>query len=158
MLEAVAAVSIPRAHLPNLRIRVVDIVDPIKLQLPGEHPHGLSDVDYNDRFTRDVSVIFVVHADRWLFHRPIYRRANQDRIQVRGYKEESTISTPFYMTVLNDLDRFHLMTHVIDRVPRIGDQGDCLQRQRQDMPSEHRRYIERNGRDLPAIRESTRNS
>jgi xylulose-5-phosphate/fructose-6-phosphate phosphoketolase len=97
------------------------------------------------------------HAYRWLTFRLTYRRANQDRIQVRGYKEESIITTPYDITVLNDLDRFHLMTDVIDCVPRISDQGDCLERQRRAMPSEHRRYIDRHGRDLPAIREWTWN-
>jgi xylulose-5-phosphate/fructose-6-phosphate phosphoketolase len=114
-LETLAAVSIIREHLPDLKIRVVNVVDLMKLQPQTEHPHGLSDMDFDELFTKDKPVIFAFHAYPWLIHRLTYRRTNHDNIHVRGYKEEGTITTPFDMTVLNDLDRFHLDT--IDRLP-----------------------------------------
>jgi xylulose-5-phosphate/fructose-6-phosphate phosphoketolase len=151
-LETLAAVSILREHLPDLRIRVVNVVDLMKLQPQTEHPHGLSEIDFDELFTRDKPVIFAFHAYPWLIHRLTYRRTNHDHIHVRGYKEEGTITTPFDMTVLNDLDRFHLVMDVIDRVPRTGGKGVYLKQQLKDKLVEHKQYITRHGEDLPEIR------
>ena len=154
-LETLAAVSILREHLPELRIRVVNIVDLMKLQPPHEHPHGLSDADFDELFTKDKPVIFAYHAYPWLIHRLTYRRTNHDNIHVRGYKEEGTITTPFDMTVLNDLDRFHLAMDAIDRLPQTGYKGTYLKQQLKDKRIEHKRYIAEHGRDLPEIRDWT---
>ena len=151
-LETLAAVSILREHLPDLKIRVVNLVDLMKLQPQTEHPHGLSDMDFDDLFTKDKPVIFAFHAYPWLIHRLTYRRTNHDNIHVRGYKEEGTITTPFDMTVLNDLDRFHLVMDVIDRVPRAGEKGIYLKQQLKDKLIEHKQYIDKYGEDLPEIR------
>ena len=151
-LETLAAVSILREHLPDLKIRVVNVVDLMKLQPQTEHPHGLSDMDFDELFTRDKPVIFAFHGYPWLIHRLTYRRANHDNIHVRGYKEEGTITTPFDMTVLNDLDRFHLVMDAIDRLPQTGDKGIYLKQQLKDKLIEHKQYIDKNGEDLPEIR------
>lgn len=151
-LETLAAVSILRERLPELKIRVVNVVDLMKLQPQSEHPHGLSDRDFDDLFTKDKPVIFAFHAYPWLIHRLTYRRTNHDNMHVRGYKEEGTITTPFDMTVLNDLDRFHLVMDVIDRVPEVGDEGDYLKQQLKDKLVEHRLYINEHGEDLPEVR------
>jgi xylulose-5-phosphate/fructose-6-phosphate phosphoketolase len=152
-LETLAAVSILREHLPELKIRVVNIVDLMKLQPPSEHPHGLSDRDFDELFTRNKPVIFAYHAYPWLIHRLTYRRTNHDNIHVRGYKEEGTITTPFDMTVLNELDRFHLVMDVVDRLPQTGDRGIYLKQQLKDKLVEHRQYINKNGRDMPEVRD-----
>ncbi len=151
-LETLAAVSIMREHLPELKIRVVNVVDLMKLQPQSEHPHGLSDADFDALFTKDRHVIFAFHAYPWLIHRLTYRRTNHDNIHVRGYKEEGTITTPFDMTVLNELDRFHLVMDTIDRLPQTGAKGVRLKQQLADKLVEHKRYIEKNGQDLPEIR------
>ncbi len=151
-LETLAAVSILREQLPELKIRVVNIVDLMRLQPQSEHPHGLSDADYNAIFPTDTPVIFAFHAYPWLIHRLTYRRANHDHIHVRGYKEEGTITTPFDMTVLNDLDRFHLVMDSIDRLPQTGKKGVELQQQLKDRLVEHRRYINQHGQDMPEVR------
>ncbi len=151
-LETLAAVSILRGHLPELKIRVVNIVDLMKLQPPSEHPHGLSDMDFDELFTKDKPVIFAYHAYPWLIHRLTYRRTNHGNFHVRGYKEEGTITTPFDMTVLNDLDRFHLVMDAIDRLPQTGDKGIYLKQQLKDKLIEHRQYINRHGEDMPEIR------
>ena len=151
-LETLAAVSIIRHHLPNLRIRVVNVVDLMKLQPVSEHPHGLPDSDFDSIFTKDRPVIFAFHAYPWLIHRLTYRRTNHDNIHVRGYKEEGTITTPFDMTVLNDLDRFHLVIDAIDRLPQTGDDGARLKQALRDKLVEHRQYINANGQDMPEIR------
>jgi xylulose-5-phosphate/fructose-6-phosphate phosphoketolase len=151
-LETLAAVSIMREHLPALRIRVVNVVDLMKLQPKSEHPHGLSDTDFDGLFTRDKPVIFAFHGYPTLIHRLTYRRTNHDNIHVRGYKEEGTITTPFDMTVLNDLDRFHLVMDTVDRVPQTGSAGVYLKQQLQDKLVEHKQYIDRYGQDMPEVR------
>jgi xylulose-5-phosphate/fructose-6-phosphate phosphoketolase len=152
-LETLAAVSILREHLPELKIRVVNVVDLMKLQPPSEHPHGLSDMDFDELFTKDKPVIFAYHAYPWLIHRLTYRRTNHHNIHVRGYKEEGTITTPFDMTVLNDLDRFHLVMDTIDRLPQTGDKGIYLKQQLKDKLIAHKQYIDQHGRDMPEIRD-----
>jgi xylulose-5-phosphate/fructose-6-phosphate phosphoketolase len=154
-LEALAAVKLLRAHLPDLKIRVVNVVDLMRLQPQSEHPHGLSDRDFDELFTADKPVIFAFHAYPWQIHRMTYRRRNHDNIHVRGYKEEGTITTPFDMTVLNDLDRFHLAMDAIDRLPQTGEAGLFLKRQLKDKLAEHRRYINLHGQDMPEIRNWT---
>ena len=151
-LETLAAVSILRQHLPELRIRVVNVVDLMKLQPQTEHPHGLSDTAFDALFTADKPVIFAFHAYPSLVHQITYRRTNHDNIHVRGYKEEGTITTPFDMTVLNDMDRFHLVMGAIDRLPQTGEKGIGLRRLLENKLVEHKRYIETNGQDMPEIR------
>ncbi len=152
-LETLAAVSIMRKRLPDLKIRVVNVVDLMKLQPQSEHPHGLSDTEFDELFTRDKPVIFAFHAYPWLIHRLTYRRTNHHNIHARGYKEEGTITTPFDMTVLNDLDRFHLVIDAIERLPQTGDRGIYLKQELRDKLIEHRRYIQVHGQDLPEVRE-----
>jgi xylulose-5-phosphate/fructose-6-phosphate phosphoketolase len=152
-LETLAAVSILRQHLPALRIRVINVVDLMKLQPKSEHPHGLDDAQFDALFTRDKPVIFAFHAYPWLIHRLTYRRANHANLHVRGYKEEGTITTPFDMTVLNDLDRFHLAMDVIERVKSLGTEGLYLKEALENKLIEHRRYIDANGIDLPEVRD-----
>lgn len=151
-LETLAAVSILREHLPELKIRVVNVVDLMKLQPQSEHPHGLSDAAFDALFTKARPVIFAFHAYPWLVHRLTYRRTNHDNFHVRGYKEEGTITTPFDMTVLNDLDRFHLVMDTIDRLPQTGDKGHVLKEQLKAKLVEHKYYIDKNGQDMPEIR------
>jgi xylulose-5-phosphate/fructose-6-phosphate phosphoketolase len=151
-LETLAAVSMLRQHLPELKIRVVNVVDLMKLQPDTEHPHGLSDRDFDALFTRDKPIIFAFHGYPWLIHRLTYRRANHQNLHVRGYKEEGTITTAFDMTVLNDLDRFHLVIDAIDRLPQTGGKGVQLKQQLKDKLVEHKQYIEEHGEDLPEIR------
>jgi len=152
-LETLAAVSILREQLPKLKIRVVNVVDLMKLQPPSEHPHGLSDYDFDSLFTKDKPVIFAFHAYPWLIHRLTYRRHNHDNFHVRGYKEEGTITTAFDMTVLNDLDRFHLAMDVTNRLPQTGSEGTYLKQQLLDKLVEHRHYINRYGQDMPEVRD-----
>jgi xylulose-5-phosphate/fructose-6-phosphate phosphoketolase len=152
-LETLAAVQILREALPALRIRVVNVVDLMKLQPQSEHPHGLGDAAFDALFTHDRPVIFAFHAYPWLIHRLTYRRTNHDNIHVRGYKEEGTITTPFDMTVLNELDRFHLVMDTIDRLPQTGAAGGTLKASLAAKLVEHRRYIREHGQDLPEIRQ-----
>src|SRR5471032_1576414 len=151
-LETLAAVSIMRERLPDLKIRVVNVIDLMKLQPPTEHPHGLSDTDFDSLFTKDKPVIFAFHGYPWLIHRLTYRRTNHHNLHVRGYKEEGTITTAFDMTVLNDLDRFHLVMDVVDRLPQMGAKGAHLKQQLQDKLIEHKDYIRKHGEDMPEIR------
>ena len=151
-LETLAAVSILRLQLPDLKIRVVNVVDLMRLQPRSEHPHGLDDGDFDALFTPDKPVIFAFHGYPWLIHRLTYRRTNHDQIHVRGYKEEGTITTPFNMTVLNQMDRFHLAMDVIDRLPEASEAGVLLKRRLQDKLVEHKNFINQNGEDLPEIR------
>src|SRR5437016_14141233 len=132
---------------PELKVRVINVVDLMKLQPQSEHPHGLSDKDFDLLFTTDKPVIFAFHAYPWLIHRLTYRRTNHDNIHVRGYKEEGTITTPFDMTVLNDLDRFHLVIDTIDRVPQTARKGIDLKQRLETKLIEHRQYINRHGQD-----------
>ncbi|MDE3181874.1 MAG: phosphoketolase family protein [Bacteroidota bacterium] len=151
-LEILAAVTILRDEFPQLKIRVVNVVDLMKLQPKSEHPHGLSDADFDTLFTKDKPVIFAFHAYPWLIHRLTYRRTNHDNIHVRGYKEEGTITTPFDMTVLNQMDRFTLVMDTIDRLPQLKDRGAYLKQAMEDKLVEHKNYIRENGRDLPEVR------
>jgi xylulose-5-phosphate/fructose-6-phosphate phosphoketolase len=150
-LESLAAVSILREHLPDLNIRVVNIVDLMRLQPECEHPHGLSDDDYNQMFTPDKPIVFAFHGYPGLIHRLTYRRTNRN-LHVRGYKEEGTITTAFDMRVQNEIDRFHLVMDVVDRVPGLGTKGAYLKQLVQDRLVEHKHYIDKHGEDLPEIR------
>jgi xylulose-5-phosphate/fructose-6-phosphate phosphoketolase len=151
-LEALAAVALLKAHLPELNIRMVNVVDLMKLQPSTEHPHGLSDVDFDLLFTKDRPIIFAYHGYPWLIHRLTYRRTNHSNLHVRGYKEEGTITTPFDMAVLNDLDRFHLAGDAIDRLPKLGARAAYVKQALGDRLTEHHQYIRRYGEDMPSIR------
>ncbi|WP_454062040.1 phosphoketolase family protein [Candidatus Nitrospira salsa] len=150
-LETLAAVDLIRQYLPALKIRVVNVVDLMTLQPEREHPHGLSDKDFDVLFTTDKPIIFVFHGYPWLIHRLTYRRTNHKNLHVRGYKEEGTTTTPFDMCVLNDLDRFHLVGDVIDRVPHLGSSAAYAKQAIRDKLIEHKQYIVKHGEDMPDI-------
>ena len=152
-LETLAAVSILREKLPHLKVRVVNVIDLMKLQPEIEHPHGLSDADFDTLFTKDKPVIFAFHGYPWLIHRLTYRRTNHSNIHVRGYKEEGTITTAFDMTVLNDLDRFHLVIDTLNRLPHLKNEAAYLKQEMQDKLIEHKIYIRKHGMDMPEVRD-----
>jgi xylulose-5-phosphate/fructose-6-phosphate phosphoketolase len=154
-LEILAAISILREALPELKIRMVNVVDLMRLQPSTEHPHGLSDKDFDTLFTRDKPIIFAYHGYPWLIHRLTYRRTNHDNLHVRGYKEEGTITTPFDMTVLNEMDRFHLAMDAVDRLPQIGGKAAYIKQACRDKLIEHSEYIRVHGEDMPEIRDWT---
>ncbi|HET7420641.1 MAG TPA: phosphoketolase family protein [Candidatus Dormibacteraeota bacterium] len=150
-LETLAAADLIRRHLPQLAVRVVNVVDLMRLQPPSEHPHGLSDAEFDDLFTADKPVIFAYHGYPWLIHRLTYRRTNHDNIHVRGYKEEGTTTTPFDMVMLNDLDRFHLVMDVVDRVPSLGSKAAHVRQLMADERLRARQYTRDHGEDMPEI-------
>jgi xylulose-5-phosphate/fructose-6-phosphate phosphoketolase len=150
-LETLAAVDLLREHIPKLKIRVVNVVNLMKLQPPSEHPHGLPDRDFDTLFTTDKPIIFAFHGYPWLIHRLTYRRANHKNLHVRGYKEEGTTSTPFDMVVMNDLDRFHLCGDVIDRLPQLGSRAAYAKQAIANKLLEHKHYIAEHGDDMPEI-------
>ncbi len=154
-LEALAAVDLLRQHLPDLRVRFINVVDLLRLQPETEHPHGLSDRDFDALFTPDKPIVFAFHGYPWLIHRLTYRRTNHANLHVRGYKEEGTVTTPFDMVMRNDLDRFHLVMDVIDRVPSLGSRAAQLRQEMADERVRARAYARTNGEDPPAIRDWT---
>jgi xylulose-5-phosphate/fructose-6-phosphate phosphoketolase len=152
-LETLAAADLMRRHLPDLKVRVVNIVDLMRLQPPSEHPHGLPDAEFDDIFTDDKPVVFAYHGYPWLVHRLTYRRTNHENFHVRGYREEGTTTTPFDMVMLNDLDRFHLVMDVIDRVPGLGTKFAHIRQLMVDERIKHRQYTRDHGEDSPDIRD-----
>lgn len=154
-LETLAAVDILRQHFPELKVRVVNVVDLMTLQPQSEHPHGLSDKDFDSLFTTDKPIIFAYHGYPWLIHRLTYRRTNHQNLHVRGYKEEGTTTTPFDMVVLNELDRFSLVDDVIDRVPKLGYKAAYVKQMMHDKLIEHKLYITKHGEDMPEVRDWT---
>jgi xylulose-5-phosphate/fructose-6-phosphate phosphoketolase len=152
-LETLAAVDLLRQHFPDIKIRVVNVVDLMTIQTPSEHPHGIADAEFDSMFTTNKPVIFAFHGYPWMIHRLTYRRTNHDNFHVRGYKEEGTTTTPFDMTVLNDLDRYHLAGDVVDRVPRLQAIGGHFKQLLRDKLVEHTQYIRQYGEDMPEIRD-----
>jgi xylulose-5-phosphate/fructose-6-phosphate phosphoketolase len=152
-LETLAAAALLREHLPELKVRVVNVVDLMRLQDEHEHPHGLSDREFDTLFTRDKPVVFAYHGYPWLIHRLTYRRNNHANIHVRGYKEEGTTTTPFDMVMLNDLDRYHLVIDVIDRVEGLGSRAAVVRQHMIDERLRHRAYTREHGEDSPDIRD-----
>jgi xylulose-5-phosphate/fructose-6-phosphate phosphoketolase len=154
-LETLAAIDLLRRYFPDIRIRAVNVVDLMTLQPPSEHPHGLSDREFDSIFTTDKPIIFAYHGYPWLIHRLTYRRTNHDNLHVRGYKEEGTTTTPFDMTVLNDLDRFHLASDTVDRIPRLARVSGHFKQYVRDRLVDHKQYIREHGDDMPEIRNWT---
>ncbi|MEJ2853696.1 MULTISPECIES: phosphoketolase family protein [unclassified Saccharothrix] len=154
-MEVMAATALLREHVPDLRVRVVNVVDLMRLQPETEHPHGMPDREFDALFTPDKPVIFAYHGYPWLIHRLTYRRTNHDNIHVRGYKEVGTTTTPFDMLVLNDMDRYRLVIDVVDRVPGLGPRAALLRRHMQDQRTRHHAHIREHGEDLPEIRDWT---
>ena len=152
-LETLAATDLLRRHLPQLKIRVINVVNLMKLQPPKEHPHGLSDKEFDALFTTDKPIIFAFHGYPWLIHRLTYRRTNHPHLHVRGYKEEGTTTTPFDMCVMNDLDRFHLVGDVIDRLPQLGSRAAYAKQAIREKLLEHKQYIATHGDDMPEVRD-----
>jgi xylulose-5-phosphate/fructose-6-phosphate phosphoketolase len=151
-LETMAAVDLLRKNFPDLKIRVVNVVDLMTLQPSTEHPHGLPDREFDSIFTADKPIVFAFHGYPWLIHRLTYRRTNHDNLHVRGYKEEGTTTTPFDMTVMNDLDRFHLAGDVIDRVPRLRNVAGHQKQMLRNKLIEHKLYIDEHGDDMPEVK------
>jgi xylulose-5-phosphate/fructose-6-phosphate phosphoketolase len=154
-IEVLAAISLLREHMPALKIRMINVVDLMRLQPKEEHPHGLSDREFDVLFTADKPIIFAYHGYPWLIHRLTYRRTNHKNLHVRGYKEEGTTTTPFDMLVLNDMDRFHLVDDVIERVPKLGPVAAYARQAVRDKLIEHKEYIGKYGQDMPEIRNWT---
>jgi xylulose-5-phosphate/fructose-6-phosphate phosphoketolase len=152
-LETLAAVDLLRRYVPELKVRVINVVNLMKLQPTKEHPHGLSDLDFDALFTLDKPIIFAFHGYPWLIHRLTYRRTNHKNLHVRGYKEEGTTTTPFDMVVINEMDRFHLVADVIDRVPNLATRAAYAKQAIRDKLLEHKAYIHEHGEDMPAIRD-----
>lgn len=150
-LETLAAVSLLRKHLPELKVRVINVVNLMKLQPQSQHPHGLSDHDFDVLFTKDKPIIFAFHGYPWLIHRLTYKRTNHANMHVRGYKEEGTTTTPFDMVVMNDIDRFHLCGDVIDRLPQLGSRAAYFKQALQEILVDHKNYIEEHGDDMPLV-------
>jgi phosphoketolase len=150
-----ASSGLLRKHLPELKVRVVNVVDLMRLQPPSEHPHGMSDDQFDDVFTPDKPIIFAYHGYPWLIHRLTYRRTNHGNLHVRGYKEEGTTTTPFDMVMLNDLDRFHLVMDVIDRVPKLKVRAAGLRQEMADARQRARDYTREHGQDAPEIAQWT---
>jgi xylulose-5-phosphate/fructose-6-phosphate phosphoketolase len=151
-LETMAAITLLRVHLPDLKVRAVNVVDLMRLQPDDEHPHGLSDADFDAIFTTSKPVIFAFHGYPALIHRLSYRRANHHNFHVHGYREEGTTTTPFDMTVLNKLDRFHLAIDVLERIQTPSSKGSAVVQEMRDKLVEHTRYIRVHGEDMPEIR------
>jgi xylulose-5-phosphate/fructose-6-phosphate phosphoketolase len=154
-LEVLAATDLLRTHLPQLAVRVVNVVDLMRLQPEAEHPHGMPDREFDALFTTTAPIVFAYHGYPWLIHRLTYRRTNHHNLHVRGYKEEGTTSTPFDMVVMNDMDRFHLVMDVIDRVPGLGPRAARLRQLMVDRRTAHRAWTRRYGEDMPEIKEWT---
>jgi xylulose-5-phosphate/fructose-6-phosphate phosphoketolase len=154
-VEALAAVDLIREHLPELRVRFINVVDLMRLQDERQHPHGLPDAEFDALFTTDVPVIFAYHGYPWLIHRLTYRRRAHDNLHVRGYIEEGSTTTPFDMVVRNDLDRFHLVLDVIDRVPDLGRRAATVRQHMLDRRADHVRHVTTHGDDMPEIRDWT---
>jgi xylulose-5-phosphate/fructose-6-phosphate phosphoketolase len=152
-LETLAAADYLRRYMPDLKVRVVNVVNLMKLQPPSEHPHGLSDKEFDTIFTTNKPIIFAFHGYPWLIHRLTYRRTNHDNLHVRGYKEEGTTTTPFDMVVRNDLDRFHLVADVIERVPKLGSMAAYAKQAIRDKRIEHKEYIVKHGDDMPEVKD-----
>ena len=152
-LEVLAAVDLIRHHLPDVRVRVVNVVDLMRLQPPNEHPHGLPDPEFDRIFTNDKQIVFAFHGYPSLIHQLTYRRNNHKNLHVRGFKEEGTTTTPFDMVVMNDMDRFHLVCDVIDRVPGLADQAESVRVRMVEKRADHKRYINLHGDDMPEIRD-----
>src|SRR5439155_24027650 len=148
-----AAVDLIRQHLPWLKVRVINVVDLMRLQPPTEHPHGMPDPEFDSLFTTDRPIVFAYHGYPWLIHRLAYRRTNPGNLHVRGYKEEGTTTTPFDMVMLNDLDRFHLVMDVIDRVPGLGPQAAHLRQLMADERLRCRQHTRAKGEDAPEVRD-----
>jgi xylulose-5-phosphate/fructose-6-phosphate phosphoketolase len=152
-METIAAADLLRTHVPDLKVRVVNVVDLMALQPEREHPHGLSDMEFDAIFTVDRPIIFAFHGYPALIHQLTYRRTNHANLHVRGYKEEGTTTTPFDMVMLNDLDRFHLVMDVIDRVPGLGERAAHLRQEMVDERLRHRAYTREVGDDMPDVRD-----
>ena len=152
-METLAAVDWLRRRFPDLRLRVVNVVDLMRLQDEREHPHGLSDVEFDALFTTDTPIIFNYHGYPWLIHRLTYRRRGHPNLHARGYKEEGTTTTPFDMCVLNEIDRFNLAIDVIDRVPRLGERAGYAREELKDKLIEHRHHVTTYGEDMPEVRD-----
>jgi len=150
-METLAAAALLRDHLPGLRVRVVNVVDLMRLQPDSEHPDGLSGRDFDTIFTTDRPVVFAYHGYPWLIHRLTYRRVNHSNIHVRGYKEEGTTTTPFDMVMMNDMDRYHLVMDVIDRVPSLGHRAAGLRQEMGDRRMVARAWTRQHGEDIPEV-------